>query len=291
MNPLPSGGQPGGTRAALIDVFHRQRHWAEEQGLRLTPAGNRFLDRRDALFAGAIDVEVEQMLLEGAGGELDRIASLRSSSCLVLNVFGPWRQHPSVLARVLGVETQHAQVSFEQKMPTGLAGTPPHLDVLLDTPTLTIGIEAKFLEIYGRTPNSLSSSYFRPGVWGGLDACRRLAERIRDGDAMFQWLGAAQLLKHALGLSANRGNFRLMLVWYRVDHPVAVEIDREIRRFEDAVGHEIDFSAVTYQELIPRFDSTYEPLPGYYAYLANRYGLSTSGSGANRSVVNVRGGR
>lgn len=158
----------------------------------------------------------------------------------------------------------------------------PHLDMLLSgRGSPPVGIEAKFLELYDPVDwDSFSGRYFAGGyedVWGGLVECRRLAERIRDGAETFRHLRAAQLLKHALGLSRYENKFRLVLVWYRVDGRTADLIEEEIGRFARAVSAEIDFAAFTYQDLVGRLAGHGEPAPGYFDYLADRYGLAPAG--------------
>lgn len=138
----------------------------------------------------------------------------------------------------------------------------------------TFGIECKFLEMYSAADNQFSDSYFDlAGLWSQIPQARELALRIASGDETFHWLAAAQLLKHALGLSVNQlVGFRLLLVWYRVDGPTADAITREIERFASAVK-DIGFTALTYQELVGSLKSLPEPRPGYFAYLADRHDL------------------
>ena len=110
-------------------------------------------------------------------------------------------------------------------------------------------------------------------LWEGLESCRRVAESINDGGELFTWLPAAQLLKHALGLSKNQPQgFKLVLLWYRIEGHIAVALESEIQRFAKATSADLDFTALTYSELISRLVSLgVEPSPGYFEYLADRY--------------------
>ena len=47
---------------------------------------------------------------------------------------------------------------------------------------------------------------------------------IESGETVFKWLHAAQLIKHALGLTQTGDPFRLVLVWYRVDGLIAASV-------------------------------------------------------------------
>jgi hypothetical protein len=214
---------------------------------------------------------------EGAGNELaGDLRSLRSSAGLACNVFDYWRSHPSEpLAQACGVEGSSCRVSFERKFPTGLGGTPPHLDVVLETekgpPT---AIESKFSELYGPAHNDFRESYFaREAVWGGLPRSLDLARRIRGGHASFQALGAAQLLKHALGLkhAHGPGGFRLLYLWYEVPGETAMLHRREVDEFARQVADDFVFASLTYQELFPRLQETAADHREYVDYLGARY--------------------
>jgi hypothetical protein len=190
-----------------------------------------------------------------------------------VNVFEPWRDDPAVVTSVLDSHLEAISLVFESKQPTGLAGTAPHLDVLIGGVGPTLGVECKFLELYSPATNAFRPSYFETAdLWAQLPKCRELALRIANGDETFEWLAAAQLLKHALGLSRNQESFRLLLVWYQVDGPTAEAISGEIERFTAEVD-DIGFEAITYQDLVSSLKGSPEPAPGYFAYLADRYGL------------------
>jgi hypothetical protein len=172
----------------------------------------------------------------------------------------------------LGGDPGSSRLRFEAVYPTGLPGTPPHLDVVIDGGTTRLAVESKFLESYSPASNRFRRSYFSTGhVWDGLPACRALAKQIAGGEQMYRWLGAAQLLKHAVGLSKTRIPFRLVLVWYRVDGSIAAQLDEEIERFSQDVAADIDFAAISYQQLFDRLRTVPGSAPGYFDYLTSRY--------------------
>ena len=254
----------------IRSVIEAQRRWAERGGFPVGPSGDRLLNETDALVMPLLPA-VRESLAAGKGNELTRIPSLRSSSCLAINVFQPWHQDPSSIASVLGAEGALDEMQFEATQPTGLRGVPPHLDVLITGEGPAIGVESKFLEMYEPTSNTFEDSYFDDlQLWGDLSKSRDLALAVARAEVEFVWLGAAQLLKHALGLSRNQpSGFQLVLAWYRVDGDIADQIDSEIGRFAAAV--DFPFQAMTYQHLVPRLPRAAEPLPGYFDYLADRY--------------------
>lgn len=259
---------------SVDDVLAHQRSWAETNDLLLDAAGKSFVEFSSALSIRELSQLTILDLAQGAGSELERIRSLRSSSCLALNVFEPWRGDPQPLSKIFGGTI--SSLHFEKKQPTGLKGIAPHLDVFLARPGGPLGIESKFLEMYSPTENHFRDSYFETEqLWSGLRSSQSLALDIATGRQQFRWLHAAQLLKHALGLRRNQpGDFRLALIWYRLDSPVAEEIETEIGRFATQVSDDFDFTAMTYQELTWRMHSIKEPGPGYLDYLDQRYALN-----------------
>jgi len=262
-----------------------QAAWAERNGLDLTRNGAYLAERSAAVFGG-LHPETCRQLFHGAGKELRRLPSLRSSTTLALNVFQPWKAHPRVIGEFFGAKGVQ-EVGFEQQQPiwpnrAGSTLTPPHLDVLLTGTGSTVGIESKFLELYDPATNGFKPRYFPSDeadqpLWAGLGGGRLLAERIAAGDESFSWLATGQLLKHALGLSKNQPHgFRLVLVWYRIEGTTADAIEAEIGRFSRAVSAELDFTALTYQELISLLRTLrriQEPAPRYFEYLEDRYQL------------------
>jgi hypothetical protein len=204
-------------------VLDQQQSWAESRGQLLTPSRKALASFDDALFA-PLDVDTKGQLEAGAGGELGRLNSLRSSAALALNVFRAWKADPSTLAELLG-GSGASGFSFEAQFPTGVSPRHPHIDVLIDSFPVPIAVESKFLEPYDESePQRISSAYVaREDLWAGLLELRRLAEVISVDGLAFERLGVAQLIKHILGLSKEYGpdGFRLTYLWYRVEGPTA----------------------------------------------------------------------
>jgi hypothetical protein len=217
----------------------------------------------------------------GLGGRTAKMRSLRSSSALACNVFDPWRGHAlGPLAHALEVDDQFSEIAFERKLPHGLGSFPPNLDVMLFGREIApVGIEAKFAEPYGhkdpRPP--LDDKYF-PGDgqrWGdlGLHRAQSLAKAI-GRSTHFTQLDAGQLLKHVLGLATTFSRFqpiRLRYVWFDSTGPEDDTHRKEIARFAEFLGNEVDFAAIRYQDIYARLASTPEPEPGYLTYLKSRY--------------------
>ena len=264
----------------LNEIIANQVAWAERHGLPLDRS-NRCRTVDDNLFMPLSPGSVEEFG-EGAGNELGTpdapgsMASVRSSSALAVNAFDAWRSRSlAPLASLLAADPMADQLRFEVQYPTGLGGVPPHLDVVIDrSGGAPLAIESKFTEVYSPAHNDFRPSYFEsPGLWDGFDGSERLAVALADGSARFKHLGAAQLIKHALGLKNAYGpkGFRLLYLWYDWPGEIADAHEAEIGRFAEIVGDDFDFAALTYQELFEGLREVPEPRPGYLAYLENRY--------------------
>ena len=141
--------------------------------LRLNADKTGFAETTGGLVREELYPETQLELDQGAGGELNRIHSLRSSTALSLNVFEPWRPNPSPLGSVFGCKAH--DLSFEARQPTGLGGVSPHLDVLITGSGPAVGIEAKFLEMYSPKAGTFADSYFSdPELWEDLTQSRRI---------------------------------------------------------------------------------------------------------------------
>lgn len=216
----------------------------------------------------------------GLSRRTPNLSSLRSSSALACNVFDSWRGGPlKNLAIALGIDCDLAEFHFEQRLPHGLGSSPPHLDlVLFPASGQPIGVESKFCEPYAAKDDHppIDPKYFvgHDGRWSafGLGRCQDLAVGIGT-TVTFRRLGAGQLLKHALGLAQvfGRQPINLVYLWFDTGCAHAEEHRTELRRFQQLIGDELAFSALTYQDLFLRLSVGPEPLPGYVNYLTARY--------------------
>jgi hypothetical protein len=115
-------------------LLRAQRRWADARGVRYDAHGcvRELADNFHLPLAAATRGELER------GSELTpyatrpaRLYSLGSSAALVLNVFGYWRDRAArPLLRALGIAgAESARLTFEEPLPTGLAGDAPTADV------------------------------------------------------------------------------------------------------------------------------------------------------------------
>lgn len=162
---------------------------------------------------------------------------------------------------------------------------------MIYTQRATIGIESKFAEPYGsRKHGGLKQKYVENlSLWKGLPNLHELAKEISPDDTKFQYLDAAQLIKHILGLKKNIDDcnschrpesgrflshgFHLLYLWYDVVGKAGGEHRREIERFaEIAKKDKVKFSHITYQEVIAKLSKVfYGGNEAYCDYLTDRY--------------------
>jgi hypothetical protein len=259
----------------------QQAEWAERRGVPMTRRRG-YADALGAnLFVG-LSEPTRRAFEAGHGKELEgKMRAPHSSSALAVNVFEYWNQAAdrAPLAEALGLTSPIVRVIFEAQKPTGLQGTPPNLDVLLELADgSVVAIESKFLEPYGAHDAGFNPKYFerQPGLWAqhGFRACEALAEEIRDGVTTYHWLYAQQLLKHVLGLAESEVRpWALYYLWYAVSGPESAMHAAEAEDFAQRVTADgIRFRSMTYQQLFEGLEhSATKADARYLEYLDGRY--------------------
>lgn len=195
-------------------------------------------------------------LRAGAGEELKRkFLAVHSSSALVVNCFAPFRERISDLS--LSGRLALSKLEFEKKCPTGLRGTPPHLDVMLYSNSEIIGIESGLTEHLTDKEAKFSAAYDRE-----IRDDRRNQGYFKEmhhllkNPTYYSCLDAAQLIKHAFGLSNTfKGRpVRLLYIYWEPlnwqSHQVFARHRKEIEDFSNRVkGSSPTFSSISYPQL------------------------------------------
>ena len=291
-------------------IQRKQVAWAIRTGLE--PIGSTFQNEgeknyleklEDNLFQ-PLTVETRKQLEDGGGKETEgylkdgkhyrpKINALHSSAAIAVNTFQYWQNkdvYPILYACGLcptkssNVDIPLAnKISFEEKFPISddkeTFQTPPNIDVVIDNFQSKIyAIESKLTEPYRRKKpeeTGIRKDYLENPFWDGLSNLKDLAEKLCPNDNVFQHLDAAQLIRHILGLKRNhnKSGFRLLYLWYDVIGQDGAEHRKEIEQFaEIAKGDNINFSHITYQEVITKLTKEfYEGNEEYCNYLTNRY--------------------
>ncbi len=238
-----------------------------------TPAaaapGNRFLP-------GVPGADIERIIHAAPGNEIagGKFDSPESSAALAANAFGFFLHRPQMLPALPGCKNLSwpaRSLSLEKTVRfPWRGGRRPVLDCLVVTPSALIGIESKRFEPYrGGKPAEFSEAYWRP-VWGDrMKGFERVRDRLRESPCLFDFLDAAQLVKHALGLRSevhgpggHRGLRPVLYYVYaepacwprtgqRIETAAVAAHREEIARFAGLVkGGEVAFVPCTYRRLL-----------------------------------------
>jgi hypothetical protein len=265
-------------RTAPADfIIERQTAWARRQGIALQ--GSRGVQGRQ-VYTSPVEFNLFEPLSpeagheysHGDGGELGsrrvgtpgKMQALHSSSALCCNVFHYWRriEQRDVIAAACGLPRGSASVKFEQQFPIDSSRfrRAPNLDAAFRYergPINLIGIESKFCEPFStRGHAGLSAKYLGDGCakfWERMPALQKLARQISPTNEAFDYLDAAQLLKHLLGLQQAAPRFKLLYLYYAVPGPAGAEHAAEVEKFIAVAAEDgVAVSAASYQDVIVR---------------------------------------
>ena len=254
-----------------------QETWANSNEKRFDSKG--YVDTVEDNLRKCLSDSARKAFERGAGSEPKKhMRALHSSSALAANFFDYWTDRNKIsLLRAMGIDADSAKsLNFEAQFPTRLGGTPPHLDVAIKLNSCcTVAIECKFTEPFQRSTKGKSEfvkSYFPSsgGLWTqvGLPECQRLAEELCKNPRMFEYLDPGQLLKHALGLATQVGDqFSLYYLYYDGIGERSESHKKEVVCFNDRVGDEIRFKALTYQDVFCKIKESEAVDPEYREYL------------------------
>jgi hypothetical protein len=158
-----------------------------------------------------------------------------SSSALACNTFGRFVDRPDLMpplpgTHYLGWPAVRVAVEEVARFPWR-GGRHSHLDAVIETPDALIGVEAKRFEPFREKPVAeFSEATFRP-VWrDDTRPWQVVRDRLACGSLAYRHLDAAQLVKHAFGLSteaARRGKAAALV--YLFHEPTRFPDGRPIR--------------------------------------------------------------
>jgi hypothetical protein len=218
-----------------------------------------------------------------------KLASPESSAALAVNTFGWFHDRPdrlphfAMLGQNISCPTV-VEVEYCARFPWS-GGRHPWLDAFVETPEAIIGIESKRFEPYrGPKDVELSDAYNRP-VWGDhMAPYEQVRDKLRSRAEHFDFLDAAQLVKHAFGLvtEGHRKAKRPYLVYLFAEpteyagHPIddaKKQAHRsEIARFAAAVkGAEVGFGAISYREWLDSWPDSDSELAGHRAEILAQF--------------------
>jgi hypothetical protein len=239
------------------------------------------------LISGINTEDYSADLTSAAGNELvddsstpAKFCAAFSSSALAVNTFGPFRNHPNLLT--ISGWGGFTESCFEKTLPTGLRGTPPHLDFFARAAQKTICIESKFLEILWPKTAKFADSYEGAIEYLAEDCWQEVYAALKEDPIRYSYLDAAQLVKHYLGMrNSLEKNGRELLLFYVYWEPTnAHEIAefvghrREVVQFSDQVKNSrIRFAYKSYDQLWDEWLATsgWEGIGNHVEALGERY--------------------
>lgn len=242
-------------------------------------ANGRIRQMSDLLIDGVSDDQLPVSL------DRTRLKSPQSPTALAVNTFLPWQSVPGELPLngVVGFDA----IQFEARCPTGLRGTPPHLDLLALRHDTAVAVTVRCTEYLTGRRSLMADSYDQLLVQTpGLEPWRQQLQALRDGPEMFWHVDLGALIKYALALARtfpDRPAVLLYLFWEPLDADQFDEFERhrqELARLSEAVqAARVRFVAQSFEALWRDWSTRLQPpwLPDHVARLRARYGVTVAG--------------
>jgi len=207
---------------------------------------------------------------KGKGDELHsgKLGSPASSALLAANTFGLFLTEPELLTLpkppVSAGSARSVYLEAEMRFPWR-GGLHPWLDVVVETDEALIGIESKRYEPFRDKKIVSFSPAYQRRVWGTkMGPFETMRASLEAGERAFDFLDAAQLVRHAFGLrtqATKREKSAHLLYLYAEpkDYPIGALIPEdhitrhraEVAQFAaDVGGAEVGFSSLTYADLL-----------------------------------------
>jgi hypothetical protein len=272
--------------------MHPPTSLAQRTGLALAEALRQSRPSQPLLADGRIR-RASDLLIDGVQHDqlpdsLDRtrLKSPHSATALAINSFLPWQSALDQLP-LNGVEGFEA-IQFEVRCPTGLRGTPPHLDLLALRVDSAVAVIVRCTEYLSRRRSPLAASYDRLlATTLGLGPWLTQLEQLRTAREGPRHVDVGALIKHALALGRtfpDRPSTLLYLFWEPLDAEQFEEFRRhrqELERLVDAV-HEarVRFVAQSFAALWQDWGERPSPLwlRAHVERLRARYSVSLAGA-------------
>lgn len=244
---------------------------------------------REPLHADGRIRRVSDLLIDGVEHDrlpdaLDRarLRSPHSAAALAINSFMPWQGFANELPldRWIGFDA----IQLVVRCPTGLRGTPPHLDLLALRDHAAVAVTVRCTEYLSRRRSVIAPAYDRLlAATSGLDPWLRQLERLRAAPDSLQHIDLGALVKHALALGRtfpDRPSTLLYLYWEPLDadqfeafQQHRGELDGLTAAVADA---RVAFASRSFDSLWRDWDQLSSPswLSGHVARLRARYGVT-----------------
>ena len=182
-------------------------------------------DNDPALADGRIR-EPKRLLIKGVADrvwplalEKVRLDTPHSSMALVINSFFPWQKDVDRLP--FGTKRGFGAIQFNVRCPTGLRGTPPHLDLMALRDDHVAAATVRTIEYLKRKKSSISETYDRTlSETSGMEPWRAHLDDWRSGRITYNHVDLAALVKYATALGRtfpDRSSTLVYLYWEPLD--------------------------------------------------------------------------
>lgn len=211
-------------------------------------------------------------------GGRPKFQAAHSSAALAANNFAPFLDgsEPVPFSRKL----YSGPAELERECPTGLPGTPPTLDFVVEAKQI-LAVESKCIEPFSDHPANFKRAY--------ADVADRMHpswrseyERLLDNPHRYRHLDAAQLIKHYLGLKSEFPDRSIVLTYLYWEPLNASELapcrihQAEIEAFAGGLGDpQVQFKPISYPELWRRWERR-PGLAKHVKALRRRYEVNVS---------------
>lgn len=230
----------------------------------------------DLLIDGIADRELPDSI------DRTRLKTAHSAAALAINSFLPWLSVPDQLP--LGGWVGFDAVQFEVRCPTGLRGTPPHLDLLALREGIAVAVTVRCTEYLGRRKSTVAPSYDRLlAATPTLAPWHRLLEELRAQPSTWRHVDLGGLVKYALALGRtfpDRSTTLLYLFWEPLDASQFDEFRRhraELASLSEALRDaRVGFEAHSFESLWHEWSERRSPswLTSHVTRLRTRYNVS-----------------
>lgn len=167
-----------------------------------------------------------------------------AGAVIALNSFLPWEQHSGDLR--LADLSSVDKLTFDARCPTGVRGTPPHLDMIAARGQSIVAATARGPGYLGRRFAGLAAAYDSVEVPPAMRPWHEILPLLRQSGRTFAHVDAASLLKFALGLARTFPNHDLTLLYLYWEPSDAGQFEafRRHRRELDDLSDRVEGSAV-----------------------------------------------
>lgn len=127
-----------------------------------------------------------------------RLTRPDSAMALVLNSFLPWLEQTDALE--LAGLGHFQELNFDTRCPTGVRGTPPHIELVASGPEGVVGATVQVFDYLAMRPSSLSAAYATLALPPSMSPWAALMRKAVSDPGEYRYVDIPALCKLAVGL-------------------------------------------------------------------------------------------